>query len=304
MKLLIGCHVSFLKDKQLLGCVEQTINYDGNCFMFYTGAPQNVTRGKIDDTYTTLGLNLMKNHNIDPNNIVVHAPYLINLANPKNQSFAVQFLKQEIKRCEELAVTKLVVHPGSHVGLGIEQGIKVIIDSLNKIITSDQKVIICLETMSGKGSECGHTFEQLKQIIDGIKHQDKIGICLDTCHLHDSGFNMTDFDKLLDNFDKVIGISKIKCIHLNDSKNMRGDKKDRHANIGLGNIGFDSLIKIIYNQRLNHVPKILETPYIADNDESNKKIYPPYKLEIEMIKNKKFNPQLQRDIRNNNQKTN
>lgn len=301
MKLIIGSHVSFLKDKQLLGCVEQTLSYNANTFMIYTGAPQNTNREAINADLTKKAHQLMIDNDIDINDVVIHAPYIINLANKKNTSnyhFAISFLKQEIKRCEKLGIKKIVVHPGSHVGEGVEEGIQNIIEALNEVIDENQAVSICLETMAGKGSECGSTFEEIKQIMDGVKYNKKILVCLDTCHLHDSGVDISKFDDLLDRFDKVIGLSKLGCIHINDSKNEQGIKKDRHENIGLGHIGFDNLIKVIYNDRLASIPKILETPHVADAD-NGEKTYAPYKYEIEMIKNKHFNNHLIEDIRNN-----
>ena len=301
MKIILGSHVPFFNINQLVGSVEEAISYGGNAFMFYTGAPQNTNRLPIDAHKTTKALQLMKEKGIDINNIIVHAPYIINLANPNNQSFAISFLKQEIQRCELLGVTKLVVHPGNHIGIGIEEGIKCIINTLNKIIIPDQKVVICLETMSGKGTECGRNFEELKKIIDSIIEKDKIDICFDTCHLHDAGYNIDDFDTVLDQFDNIIGLNKLACIHLNDSKNTKESKKDRHDNIGFGKIGFNTLIKVIDNKRTTHIPKILETPYVTFE---NNKSYPPYKFEIEMIKKGIFNPNLIDDIKNYYQKTN
>ncbi len=305
MTLLIGSHVSFKKEKQLLGCVEEIINYGGNSFMLYTGAPQNTSRLPIDKNLTLRGYELMKNNNMEINNVFVHAPYIINLANKKNINnyhFSIKFLKEEIKRCDKLGVNKLILHPGSHVGEGIEIGIKNIINALNEVIEPEQKTHICLEIMSGKGSECGSSFLELKEIIDNIDKKNKILVCLDTCHLFDAGYNLNDFDAILDEFDELIGLSKLACIHINDSKNIIGSKKDRHANIGFGNIGFDTLIKIIYNRRIANVPKILETPFISEDD-SLIKVYPPYKLEIEMIKKQKLNKNLIQDIRKYYQKT-
>lgn len=284
MELIIGSHVSFKKDNQLLGSVNESISYGSTTFMFYTGAPQNTSRCDIDDDITNKAKKLMEENNIDINNVVVHAPYIINPANSKNFDFNVSFLKQEIKRVEKLGVNKLVLHPGSHVGLGIDQGIKNIIDTLNFSLEKDQKVIVCLETMAGKGTELGTTFEQLKQIIDGVKFKDKIAICMDTCHLNDYGYDIIDFDSILEEFDSIIGLDKLKVIHINDSKNIKGSHKDRHENIGYGTIGFDNLIKVIYNEKLKEVPKILETPYIDG--------IAPYKKEIEMIRNKKFDNSL------------
>jgi len=300
MNLIIGSHVSFTKDKQLLGCVEETLSYGANTFMFYTGAPQNTNRIEIDVNKTILALEKMKENNIDYKNVVVHAPYIINLANNQDDekyNFAISFLKQEIERCETLGINKLVLHPGSHVGLGSEVGIQNIIDALNIVLSRPSNVIICIETMAGKGSECGKTIDELKQIIDGVLNKDRIGVCLDTCHLNDAGYDISNFDKVLDEFDEKIGIDKIKCIHINDSKNIQGMAKDRHENFGFGTLGFETLIGVIYNERLQNIPKILETPYVSINDNCKEKIYPPYKFEIEMIKNKKFNKNLISDIR-------
>ena len=288
MELIIGSHVSFKKDTQLLGSVQETLGYKANTFMFYTGAPQNTSRIPINPELTNKALKLMEENNIDIKNVVVHAPYIINLANSNNFDFNVRFLKEEISRVESLGVDKLVLHPGSHVGLGVEVGIKNIIDSLNTVLTENTKVIICLETMAGKGSELGKTFEEIKLIIKGVKLKDKIGVCMDTCHLNDAGYDLSNFNEILNEFDRVVGLNYLKVIHINDSKNIMGAHKDRHDNIGIGNIGFDNLISIIYHDKLKGIPKILETPYVEQN--------PPYKEEIEMIKNKKFNEYLIEDI--------
>ncbi|MFA5408783.1 MAG: deoxyribonuclease IV [Bacilli bacterium] len=296
MDLIIGSHVSFKKDKQLLGSVLETVSYGGNAFMFYTGAPQNTLREDIDINLTNEAYALMKKNNIDIENVIVHAPYIINLANAETKDFSISFLKQEIGRCEQLGVSKIVLHPGSHVGQGIETGLKNIIDALNEIINPEQNVSICLEVMAGKGSECGSTFEELKYIIDGVNDNSKLLVCLDTCHLNDAGFDLKDFDNLLEYFNNIIGLNKLGCIHLNDSKNECGSKKDRHENIGFGKIGFDSLLHIVYHECLLTVPKILETPYVTDFDNPDEK-YPPYKWEIEMIKRKSFDENVINNIR-------
>ena len=279
MELIIGSHVSFTKDTQLVGSLNEALSYKANTFMFYTGAPQNTNRCSIDKELTNFALKKMVDNNVDINNIVIHAPYIINLANIDNLSFNVRFLQDEINRAIDLKVNKIVLHPGSHVGKGYEVGIKNIITSLNQI--DFKNVTILLETMAGKGSECGITINQLKEIIDNVNDKDHIGVCLDTCHLNDSGIDLNNFDSYLDEFDKLIGINKIGCIHINDSKNPINSHKDRHENLGFGTIGFEALIKVIYNERLSNIPKILETPYI------DKK--PPYKEEIEMIRKKEFN---------------
>jgi len=305
MELLIGSHVSFLKDNQLFGSVEEAISYGANAFMFYTGAPQSTNRSIIDNDLTNKAIALMKKHNIDINNVIVHAPYIINLANNIKEDlyyFSIQFLKEEIKRCELMGINKIIVHPGNHVGLGISKGIDNIVNALNQIIKPEQKVIICLELMSGKGSECGSNFKELKQIIDKVKYNTKLGICLDTCHLNDAGYDLNDIDSIILEFDNIIGLDKLEVIHINDSKNKINSHKDRHENIGYGSIDFNVLIKIIYHSKIKHIPKILETPYITNSESSANKLYPPYKFEIEMIKNKKLNTNLFNDIRNYYQK--
>lgn len=294
MSLIIGSHVSFEKKNQLITSVKEALSYKANTFMFYTGAPQNTMRSKIDLDVTKKALELIKENNIDINNVVVHAPYIINLANDKNFEFNVNFLKEEINRTISLGVKLIVLHPGSHVGLGIDTGIKNIVDALNSVLKPDMDVKICLETMAGKGSEIGSTFGELKQIIDGVILKDKMAVCLDTCHINDAGYDLNDFDNILNEFDQIIGLDLLKVIHVNDSKNIKGAKKDRHENIGLGTIGFDNLMNVIYNEKLKDVPKILETPYVEYNGEK----YPPYLFEIEMIRNKKFNDNLIESIGN------
>ena len=299
-KLIIGSHVSFTKEEGLLGSVKEALSYKENTFMFYTGAPQNTVRGKIDEEKTNEAIQLMKENNIDINDVIIHAPYIVNLANNKDIdkfNFAVNFLKQELQRAQTLGIKKIVLHPGSHVGLGVKEGLNNIINGLNLVLDEEKGPIICLETMAGKGTELGKTFEEIKTIIDGVKNNQRLLVCLDTCHLNDAGYDVTNFDNLLKEFDKIIGLNKIGCIHINDSKNEKGSHKDSHENIGLGKIGFENLIKIIYSKNLKEVPKILETPYIS-MDGGKDRTYPPYKFEIEMIKNKTYNPKLLEDIRN------
>ena len=299
MDLIIGSHVGYNKKDGLYGSVKEALSYDANTFMFYTGAPQNTSRLPIDNEKKNMGIELMKENGIDINNVIVHAPYIINLANRNNLDFSVSFLKQEIRRCEELGMKKLVLHPGSHVGVGVDEGLQNIIDGLNMTLESDMDIKICLETMAGKGTELGTSFEEIKRIIDGVKLKDKIMVCLDTCHLNDAGYDISHFDEVLDEFDRIIGINLIGCVHINDSKNPIESHKDRHENIGLGTLGFDILLNVIYNSRLKDIPKILETPYIGDTDDAKDKIYPPYKYEIEMIRNKVFDNDLLEHIRKN-----
>ena len=276
--LYIGSHVGFSKNDQLVGSLEEALSYGANTFMFYTGAPQNTMRYEILDSLTKKAYEQMKENNILLDKIVVHAPYIINLANPdpEKHNFAINFLKQEVSRCEKLGIKNMVLHPGSHVGEGIERGIELIVDGLNKVLEDDKSVCILLETMAGKGSEVGFDFTQINDIIKNINKKELIGVCMDTCHLHDAGYDLNNFDEVLDTFDKIVGLKFVKCLHVNDSKNVCGAKKDRHENIGKGYIGLDNLIKIIYNKRLDNIPKILETPYVND--------VAPYKEEIELIR--------------------
>lgn len=294
--LLIGCHVSFDKDKQLVKSTEEAISYGANTFMFYTGAPQNTNRSKIAQEKTKEAHQLMREHHIDPNKVIVHAPYIINLANRDNLDFGIRFLTEELNRCSQLGISYLVLHPGSHVGQGVEQGLQNIIDGLNTVFLNDHsQVKILLESMAGKGSELGKNFQELKTILDGVKDNERLGVCLDTCHLNDAGYKMDEFDQVLAEFDQVIGIDKIGCIHINDSKNPIGAHKDRHENIGFGTIPFEHLLHIIYHPQLENIPKILETPYV-DRE------FPPYREEIVMIKERKFDPELLDKIRKINQK--
>ena len=276
--LYIGSHVGFNKENQLLGSLDEALSYGANTFMFYTGAPQNTMRYPINNELTKEAYLKMKDNGILLEKVIVHAPYIINLANsdPEKHEFAINFLKQEVSRCEQLGIKNMVLHPGSHVGSGIDVGIELIIDGLNKVLEKDNSVCILLETMAGKGSEVGSNFLEIKRIIDGIKKKELIGVCMDTCHIHDAGYDLNDFDKVLDDFDREIGLNYLKCIHVNDSKNICGARKDRHENIGKGYIGLDNLIKVIYNKRIDNIPKILETPYIND--------VAPYKEEIALIK--------------------
>ena len=300
MELIIGSHVSYKNNTGLLGSVKEALSYGANTFMFYTGAPQNTIRGEINDSLTLEAYKLMKENNIDLEKIIVHAPYIVNLANFNNFDFSVSFLTKEVERCSQLGVKYLVLHPGSAVNSSKEEAIKNIIKGLNLILDNDYNITILLETMAGKGNEIGRTFEELKQIIKQVKFQDKIGVCIDTCHLNDAGYDISNFDNLLNEFDKIIGINKIGCIHINDSKNDMNSHKDRHENFGFGTLGFDNLINIIYNKKLENIPKILETPYVTKTETSKEREYPPYKHEIEMIKNKKFDKELITKIRNNN----
>ncbi|MEK3765105.1 MULTISPECIES: deoxyribonuclease IV [unclassified Solibacillus] len=295
--MLLGSHVSMSGKKMLLGASEEALSYGANTFMIYTGAPQNTRRKPIEELNIMKGLLHMQENDIS--NIVVHAPYIINLGNttkPETFELGVNFLQEEIKRTAALEATQIVLHPGAHVGAGVDEGIARIVEGLNEVLTQDYPVQIALETMAGKGSEIGRTFEELARIIDGVTNNERLSICMDTCHIHDAGYDVVnDFDGVLNEFDKVIGLDRLKVIHINDSKNVRGAAKDRHENIGFGEIGFDAMKYIVHHPQLMHLPKILETPFVGI-DAKNKKA--PYLHEIAMLRDGEFRPTLIDELRN------
>lgn len=289
--MLIGSHVSMSGKKMLLGAAEEAASYQATTFMIYTGAPQNTRRKPIEEMQIAAGQDFMTEKGIS--NIVVHAPYIINLGNtikPEIFGFAVSFLQEEIQRAQALGATQITLHPGAHVGAGPEAGIKQIIKGLNEVLEKNQTAQIALETMAGKGTEIGRSFEELAAIIDGVTLNEKLSVTLDTCHTNDAGYHVKeDFDGVLNEFDKIIGLDRLKVIHVNDSKNPQGSHKDRHANIGFGTIGFEALNKIVHHEQLTALPKILETPYVGE-DKKNKKA--PYGYEIAMLREKNFDPEL------------
>ncbi len=289
--LKIGSHVSMSGKKMLLAASEEAVSYGANTFMIYTGAPQNTRRKKIEDLNIEAGRKHMEENGIEE--IVVHAPYIINIGNTTNPDtfeLGVRFLRSEIERTEAIGAKQIVLHPGAHVGAGTEEGIKRIVEGLNEVLTGKENLQIALETMAGKGSECGRSFEELAMIFDGVTHNDKLSVCFDTCHTHDAGYDIVnDFDGVLNDFDKIIGLDRLRVLHVNDSKNSQGMRKDRHENIGFGHIGFEALNYIVHHPQLGDVPKILETPFVGEDKNSKKA---PYRHEIEMLKNKQFQENL------------
>lgn len=285
--LLIGSHVGMSGKEMMVASVKEAISYGANTFMIYTGAPQNTRRKDLSELNIEKALELMKENNIK--DIIIHAPYIINLANTVKEDmfgFATDFLYNEIIRTEAMGSKILVLHPGSHVGAGVDAGIEQIIKGLNIVLEEKHDVNIALETMAGKGSEIGRSFEEISKIYDGVIHNDRLRVCFDTCHTNDAGYDIkNDFEGVIEQFDKIIGANQIAVFHINDSKNPMGASKDRHENIGFGSIGFEALNKIVHFERFSNVPKILETPYVVADD---KKTYPPYKYEIEMFKNETF----------------
>lgn len=293
----LGSHVSMSGKKMLLGSSEEAASYGGNTFMIYTGAPQNTRRRPIEELNIEEGRKHMEEHGIT--DIVVHAPYIINIANtkkPETFELGVEFLRSEIDRTKALGAEQIVLHPGAHVGAGSEKGIERIIEGLNEVLTKEDTVQIALETMAGKGTEIGRSFDEIAAIIDGVTHNELLSVCLDTCHIHDAGYDIVnDFDGVLDQFDKTVGVDRIKVVHVNDSKNEKGAQKDRHENIGFGHIGFDALHYIVNHNAFKDLPKILETPFVGEDKRKRK---PPYKFEIEMLKDGDFDKDLLGKIEN------
>ena len=285
--MLIGSHVSMSGKDMLLGSAKEAFSYGANVMMVYTGAPQNTRRKPIEELNAEIGKKFMAENGIKE--VVVHAPYIINLANTTKEGYidvAIDFLKEELRRAEAVGATQVVLHPGSHVGAGVDVGLNQIIYGLNQVITKDQTVQIALETMAGKGTELARTFEELARIIDGVTYNEHLSVTFDTCHVHDAGYDIkNDLSGVLTQFDKTVGLDRIKVLHINDSKNPVGAHKDRHENFGLGEIGFDALMNVIQVPEFKNLPKILETPWIKVEDKVQ---IAPYKKEIEMIRSGKF----------------
>lgn len=296
-QLKIGSHVGMSGKEMFFGSVKEAASYGANALMVYTGAPQNTRRKDVSELNIEAGQAYMKEHGLQ--DLIIHAPYIINLGNsvkPETFELAVDFLALELERTKAMGSNILVLHPGAHVGAGEDIGTSQIIKGLNEVLTSDTKVYVTLETMAGKGSEIGRNFEELARIYDGVHHNDKLRICFDTCHVHDSGLDIVnDFDDVIDKFDSIIGKDQIAVFHINDSKNPRGAGKDRHENIGFGHIGFDAIHRIVYHPDFESIPKILETPYIP-SVEDPKKTYAPYKHEIAMLRIQDFNPKLREQV--------
>lgn len=285
MQPILGSHVGMSGREMMLGSAKEAVSYGADTFMLYTGAPQNTKRKDITALHIAPAWECMRANGI--HDFVVHAPYIINLANTVNPStyeIAVEFLALEIERTIAMGSHVLILHPGAHVGAGIESGIDRIAQGLNEVLTKSQDCYIALETMAGKGSEIGRSFEELAAIYDKVTHSEKLRVCMDTCHLNDAGYDIVnDFDGVIDQFDQLIGKDQIALFHINDSKNVRGAGKDRHANIGEGTIGTEALRYIVHHPDFIQLPKILETPYIPSLTDPDKKV-PPYKEEIALLR--------------------
>ena len=285
-EILIGSHVSMSGPDFYLGSVKEALSYNATTFMFYTGAPQNTYSKPLEELKIPEGRQLIKEAGIDESKIVVHAPYIINGANAAKEDLyelSVKVIISELQRTAAFGCSILVLHPGAHVGQGAEKGIETLGKCLDEVLSQDgTNVKIALETMAGKGTEIGTTFEQIRAIIDSCKYPERLGVCLDTCHIHDAGYDIKDVDSILKQFDETIGLERLLVVHVNDSKNVRGAHKDRHENLGYGEIGFDTLNAFVHHPLLVNIPKILETPYINEK--------PPYKQEIQMLKDGQLIP--------------
>ena len=280
----LGSHVGMSGKEMMLGSAKEAVSYGADTFMLYTGAPQNTKRRDISELQIAPAWEYMHAHSIE--DFVVHAPYIINLANtvnPATYKLAVEFLALEIERTIAMGSHILILHPGAHVGAGVDAGIDRIVQGLNEVLTDNQDCCIALETMAGKGSEIGRSFEELASLYDKVVHNNKLRVCMDTCHLNDAGYDIVhNFDGVINRFDQLLGKNQIALFHINDSKNARGAGKDRHANIGEGTIGTEALRYIVHHPDFVHLPKILETPYIPSPEDPNKTV-PPYKEEIAML---------------------
>lgn len=278
----IGSHCGMKAPDYLLGSVKEAVSYNANALMVYTGAPQNSRRTALDKLNIEEAHKMMEENGIKKEDMVIHAPYLINLGNTKKtETFeaGIELMKIEIDRSIAFGAKYMVLHPGAHVGAGVEPAIDSIVKGLDIVNEDNDDLIIALETMAGKGTEVGSKFEEIAEIISKVKRPEMLGVTLDTCHINDAGYNIEEFDHVLEEFDRIIGLDKLNVIHLNDSQNDRGARKDRHANIGEGTIGLDALAYVIHHPKLKDVVKILETPYIDGE--------PPYKEEIDILRNYK-----------------
>lgn len=295
--MLLGSHVGMSGKEMMLGSVKEAISYGANTFMLYTGAPQNTRRKPVEELRSEEAHALMQEAGISQ--FVVHAPYIINLANtqkPETFEIAVETLASELVRTEKIGSDILVLHPGSHVGAGEDAGIAKIIEGLNEVLSEKGSVYVALETMAGKGSELGRSFEQLARIYDGVKYPERLRVCFDTCHVNDAGYDLVGaYPDVMQEFDRILGTDQIAVFHINDSKNPRGAAKDRHENFGFGSLGFDALMQVVKDETFTSVPKILETPYIP-HPEDKKKAFAPYRYEIEMIRAGVFDPEMKHRI--------
>lgn len=282
--MLLGSHVGMSGKEMFLGSVKEALSYNATTFMVYTGAPQNSKRRPLEELLIPEAKELMAEKGLEK--FIVHAPYIINLGNSVNPdifNLGKEMLKSELNRAYAMGSEIMVLHPGSAVGAESEVGIAKIIEGLDEVIKDTEHGLIALETMAGKGSELGRSIDEMKAIFDGVKDNSRLRLCIDTCHLNDAGYDVVNnFDGILAEIEEKIGKGKIACAHINDSMNPLGAHKDRHANIGKGEIGLDALRYVVHHPALADIPKCLETPYIKDENDP-KKSYAPYKEEIILL---------------------
>ena len=296
----IGCHVGNSGPLMLEGSIKEALSYGATCFMVYLGPPQNTIRKPIESMNADKMALIAKENNICLDDVIIHAPYIVNLArkDPEKFDFAVRFIATELSGVHNIGCKYLVLHPGSAVDSERSDALKQVARGINEIIelTPNARSVIAIETMAGKGNEVGRTFEEIKFIIDNVCDKSRVGVCLDTCHINDGGYDLVNnYEGVISEFDEIIGLEYLKVIHVNDSKNPLASHKDRHENIGFGNLGFETIMKIFNDSRFNNIPKILETPYVASLN--NKENFPPYKYEINMIKSGIFDENLKEKIR-------
>ena len=262
----IGCHLS--ASKRYTHMAKEAISIGGNTFQFFTRNPRGGKAKEVDPKDVESFLNISKENGFAK--ILAHAPYTINVCSADEgiRKFGKDTMKDDLEKLEFVPGNMYNFHPGSHVGQGTDEGIRLIIEALNEILWKEQSTTVLLETMAGKGSEVGRSFEELKRIIDGVELKEKLGVCLDTCHVYDAGYDIVNnLDKVLDEFDKVIGLDRLKAIHINDSKNTFESHKDRHEKIGEGSIGIEAFKRIINHPKLRDLPFYLETPNELDGYE-------------------------------------
>lgn len=296
----IGCHVGNSGPLMLEGSIKEALNYGATCFMVYLGPPQNTIRKPIESMNADKMALIAKENNISLEDVIIHAPYIVNLArkDPEKFDFAVRFIATEVSGVHNIGCKYLVLHPGSAVDSERNEALNQVAKGINEIIklTPNARTVIAIETMAGKGNEVGRTFEEIKFIIDNVYDKSRIGVCLDTCHINDGGYDLVNnYEEVINKFDEVIGLEYLKVIHVNDSKNPLASHKDRHENIGFGSLGFNTIMKIFNDPRFINIPKILETPYVPSLN--NKENFPPYKYEINMIRNGIFEENLKEKIR-------
>ena len=292
-EILLGSHISLSSPDYFLGAAKEAFSYGENCFMFYTGAPQNSIRKDVSGMKIEEGKAFLKEKGINLQNLVIHAPYIINLASKEKEEnfrFGIEFLKEEVTRAEAFGVSKIVLHPGAKKEASFEEAASNLAEALREVLSQDSPVTICLETMAGKGSEIGRNFEEMSALLKLLDREDRIGVCLDTCHVFDAGYAFSSASDLLDEFDRIIGLKHLKVLHLNDSKTFLGSHKDRHENIGYGAIGFPVLHSFVVEPRLASIPKILETPYING--------LPPYQKEIAQLKEGRLKEDWKKEFEN------